>query len=432
MTTTNEEAPTKAPAEPIIVSAAIFHGADRDITIERIQLAAPGPGLVRVRMAASGVCHSDLHVINGDWPIETPLVLGHEGAGIVESVGEGVRGLDVGDHVILSWLAPCSRCGYCVTGRPWACTDSGALHNRMPDGSIPALLGDTPAPPFIGVGTMAEAVVVPESAAIKVPDEVPLDVAALIGCSVTTGVGAVVNTAAVNAGQTAVVIGCGGVGLAIVMGLALVGATTIIAVDLSEERLEAARAFGATHTLDGSRKDLREAVHDLTDGGADAVFEATGILPLISGMQYYLRAEGKAVIVGLPATGTTTPFDPYDISDRSLRILGCNYGSSVPSRDFIRLAELQTVGKLPLDRLVGQRRPLSQLAEALDDLGNAVGLRTVIDFDLPDSASKPASRADAHESSSHESASRSALSTRTASRSAQSGSAQSRSAQSGK
>ena len=336
---------------------------------------------MRVGLRASGVCGSDLHVADGDWTAEGPLVLGHEGAGIVEEVGPDVKDVRPGDRVVLSWFAPCRRCRNCARGRSWLCQNTKALDNTLPDGTTSfTSSGGEPVPAFLGLGTFAEAAVVPESAAVKVPDRVPFPVAALIGCAVTTGVGAVVNTAEVRPGDSGVVVGCGGVGQAILLGLGLVGADPIVAVDLSDERLSLARELGATHTLRGDDPDLGDHVRSLTGGGADHAFEAIGRAATIGMLPALVRRGGQAVIVGMPAEGVTVPLDPFDLADGGKRVLGCNYGSSVPSVDFPRLARLYASGRLPVDRLVGQTTTLDGVDAALDDLRRAVGLRTIVRF----------------------------------------------------
>ncbi len=363
-----------------MVRARVFDGPGRPIGDRELRLAEVRDDLVRVRLRASGVCGSDLHVADGDWPTEDPLVLGHEGAGVVEELGPGVRDVRPGDRVVLSWFAPCRRCRNCAAGRPWLCQNTRALENTLPDGTMAFASDDgSPVPAFLGLGAFAEATVVPESAAVKVPDGVPFPVAALIGCAVTTGVGAVVNTAGVGPGDAAVVVGCGGVGQAVLVGLALVGADPIIAVDLSEERLALARELGAAHVLRGDDPDLVDHVRSITGDGADHAFEAIGKAATIGLLPSLVCRGGQAVIVGMPAEGVTVPLDPFDLADGGKRILGCNYGSSVPSVDFPRLARLYLSGRLPLDRLVGRTTTLDGVAGALDDLRRAAGLRTVIE-----------------------------------------------------
>lgn len=367
-------------AEPQTVRARVFNAPGEALGDEELRLAGVRGDLVRVGLRASGVCGSDLHVADGDWTAEGPLVLGHEGAGIVEEVGTGVRDVRVGDRVVLSWFAPCRRCRNCAGGRAWLCQNTRALENTLPDGTTGFAAADgSPVPAFLGVGTFSEATVVPESAAVKVPDDVPFPVAALIGCAVTTGVGAVINTARVGPGDSAVVVGCGGVGQAILLGLGLVGADPIVAVDLSDERLALARELGATHALRGDDPGLADHIGTITGDGADHAFEAIGKAATIGLLPAFVCRGGQAVIVGMPAEGVTVPLDPFDLADGGKRILGCNYGSSVPSVDFPRISRLYLSGRLPLDRLVGSTTTLDGVDGALDDLRRAVGLRTVIE-----------------------------------------------------
>jgi S-(hydroxymethyl)glutathione dehydrogenase / alcohol dehydrogenase len=362
-----------------IVSATVFTRPNEPLGAEELRLTEVRDNLVRVRLRASGVCHSDLHVAAGEWTADGPLVLGHEGAGVVEAVGSGVKDIRPGDHVILSWFAPCRRCEYCARGEAWLCTGTRALDHVLPDGTTSFRRRDgTPVRAFLGLGTFAEATVVPESAAVSISRDVPFPVAALIGCAVTTGVGAVINTARVRPGDTAVVLGCGGVGQAILLGLNLVGANAIIAVDLSDERLALAGELGATHLLRGDDPDLAGHIHVITGGGADHAFEAIGSPVTIELLPQLVGRGGQAVVVGMPGEGVLVAFDPFDLADQGKRILGCNYGSSVPSVDFPRLARLYTSGRLPLDRLVGRTIALDGVDEALEDLRRAVGLRTVI------------------------------------------------------
>lgn len=363
------------------VDAMVFEQANRPLVRETLTLSAPTGDQVLVRMKASGVCHSDLHVLNGDWPMPAgPIVLGHEGSGIVEAVGPQVTEVSVGDHVVLSWFAPCRRCVACLSGRAWLCHNTRALDNTLPDGSTPLHRADGSAvAPFLGVATFAEATVVPESAVVKISPEVPFPIAALIGCAVTTGIGAVIHAASVVAGESAVVIGCGGVGQAIVIGLRLVGADPIVAVDLSPERLALVREFGATHTLLGDDPRLVEKIREITDG-ADYAFEAIGRPQSIELLPELIRAGGSAVLVGLTATGARASFEPAALVDQGKSIIGCNYGNTVPKVDFARVAQLYLSGALPLDKLVGRQIGLDQTNEAFDDLRSGTGFRTVINY----------------------------------------------------
>lgn len=335
--------------------------------------------LVRVRVLASGVCRSDLHAIDGGWTTPLPFVPGHEGAGVVEEVGPAVRGLAPGDRVVLVWQAPCRRCRHCAAGRPWLCTGSHSLRHLLPDETATFSAGEEPVHAYLGLGTFAERTVVPEAAAVRIDERVPAPVAALIGCAVTTGIGAVLNTARVRPGEGAVVLGCGGVGQSVLLGLRLVGADPVIAVDTAPGRREQARELGASHVLSGDDPDLVATVAGLTDGGADHAFEAIGRGATIELLPALIGRGGQGVIVGMPPEGVTITVDPFDLADQGKRLLGCNYGSSVPAVDFPRLARLFLDGRLPLDRLVGRRAPLTEANRALEDLRQAAGLRTILE-----------------------------------------------------
>ncbi|MFE7231355.1 alcohol dehydrogenase catalytic domain-containing protein [Streptomyces sp. NPDC002405] len=343
-----------------------------------VSLRSAGPGEVEIDVRAAGVCHSDLHIVTGDWPTDRPLVLGHEAAGVVTAVGAGVTSVRPGDHVVLSWFAPCRRCRKCVAGMAWLCTGTRAVANTLPDGTTP--FTDTegdPVWPYLGLGAFTDRLVVPESAAVKVPEELPFGIGALLGCSITTGIGAVMNTARVRPGESAVVVGTGGVGLSVVMGLRLVGADPVVAVDLSPERLAVAERFGATHTLDGAGTDVAAWCQEEL-GGVDYAFEAIGSPKVVETLPAMLTSGGAAVLVGMAPTGATGSFDLFDLADQGKRILGCNYGSSVGEIDIPKLARLYLAGRLPLDDLIGRTRPLRETAEAFDDLRSNTGVRTIL------------------------------------------------------
>jgi S-(hydroxymethyl)glutathione dehydrogenase/alcohol dehydrogenase len=361
----------------------LFDGVGSEPYLAEVTVAAPRAGEVLVRMTAAGVCHSDLHVVNGDWPFDHRVALGHEGAGIVEAIGSGIDDLAIGAQVVLSWFAPCNSCAACVGGQSWLCQFTGAAKNGLLDGTSPLSTEDAvEVRPYLGVGTFSDYTVVPRSAVVTIPAEVPAPVAALIGCSVTSGVGAVINTADVRAGQTAVVIGCGGVGQAIVMGLALVGASLIIAIDLSEERLETAREFGATHTLRGDDPELADKILTITGGGADYAFDAIGLAATSARLPDYLKPGGAAVLVGMPARDVEVGFKTWHLVVTGKRILGCNYGSSRPQVDFPKIAQLYLGGQLPLDRLIGATIPVAEAGRAIEDLRTSTGRRLVVDHSL--------------------------------------------------
>lgn len=365
---------------PKVSRAAVHTGhGSTDLEIMKVTVRDPGPGQVLVRMGASGVCGSDRHVLDGDWSLPSPTVLGHEGAGTVESVGEGVTSLAIGDRVIMTWFYPCQACSNCQQGRPWVCNGSRAGECLLPDGSTAMDIDGAPAFPYLAVGSMSEYATVPEQAAIKIPDEVPFAVAALIGCSVATGVGAVINDAEVKPGRSAVVIGVGGVGLCIIMGLALAGANPIIAADISPESLELAKRLGATHTVI-SGDDLPERIRELTGTGADYIFEAIGRPQSIAQMPACLTSGGTAVIVGLPPEDSPVQLDALELAEGGKRLLGSNYGSTVPARDFPLLAGLYLSGKLPIDELITQSFDLDDVNEAFRLMRAGARGRGVITF----------------------------------------------------
>ncbi|WP_445156040.1 alcohol dehydrogenase catalytic domain-containing protein [Arthrobacter sp. Hor0625] len=365
---------------PVVARAAVHTGQGAEgLEIMKVTVRDPGPGQVLVRMGASGVCGSDRHVLDGDWTLPSPTVLGHEGAGTVELVGDGVETLAVGDRVVMTWFYPCQACSNCIQGKPWVCTGSRAGECLLPDGSSAMEMDGAPAFPYLAVGSMSEYATVPEQAAIKIPDLVPFEVAALIGCSVATGVGAVVNDAQVIPGRSAVVIGAGGVGLCIIMGLALAGANPIIAADIHPESLELAKRLGATHTVI-SGDDLPQQIRALTGTGADYAFEAIGRPQSIAQMPACLTSGGTAVIVGLPPEDSPVHIDALEMAEGGKRLLGSNYGSTVPARDFPLLAGLYLNGKLPLDELITKRFELDDVNDAFQLMRSGARGRSVITF----------------------------------------------------
>jgi S-(hydroxymethyl)glutathione dehydrogenase/alcohol dehydrogenase len=362
------------------VRAAVLQAPNADLVVEQLDLAHPGPGEVLVRYGASGVCHSDLHCVDGEWTVPLPLVLGHEGAGVVEAVGDGVTGVAPGDHAVLSWRYPCGHCRACARGRAWACANSKMNDCTLDDGTLRFSRDDGDGVyQYLSVGTFAEAAVVPQNAVVPIPREVPFDVACLIGCGVTTGVGAVVNTARVEAGASVCVIGCGGVGLSVVMGAALAGAHPIIAVDVEEAKLEQARELGATHLVradDTTRKQVRAIV----PGGVDYAFEAIGLKATVELMPKLLCLGGTAVMVGMTPEGVQVAFSGFLVPELGHSILGSNYGSSVPAVDFPRLARLYLAGKLPVDKLITRRIELGEVNDAFADMRARRGGRAVIAY----------------------------------------------------
>ncbi|MBK0421549.1 alcohol dehydrogenase catalytic domain-containing protein [Leucobacter sp. CSA2] len=369
-------------AEQIEVRAAVYRGdADGRLGIERMRLDAPAHGEVRIRVRAAGVCGSDRHVIDGEWRVPMPAVMGHEAAGVIESVGQGVRDLSPGDHVIVAWHQACQRCAECTGGKPWACMRVRSNDSQLPDGTTRwSDVDGAAAWPYLAVGAMSEFIVVPDFAAIKVDDRVPFDVASLIGCSVGTGFGAVANNAEVKPGESAVVVGAGGVGMSIISALKLAGANPIIAVDVSEEKLAEARRAGATHGLLASAE-LPGEVAELTGGGANAAFEAIGRVQTMQQLPELIRPGGRAVFVGLPPEGQELRLDGLQLAYDGKTIIGSNYGGLVPARDFPRIADAYLAGKLPLDALISDRTGLEGVNEAFDAMRRGERTRTVIVFE---------------------------------------------------
>ena len=363
------------------MKAIVFEAPGAAPVLAEVELAPPRAGEVEVTITAAGVCHSDLHVISRDWDIATPVVLGHEGSGVVSALGPGVTDLEIGDHVVLSWVPACGVCRYCLAGRPAQCVlvaevvaPLGVLH----DGTSRLSQDGRVLHHYLGVSSFAERVVVPVSGAIRVRKDAPLDVLALVGCAVATGVGAVTKTANVQPGSTVAVIGCGGVGLNCVQGARLAGAARIVAVDIMPEKLELARRLGATDVIDSSRRDAVAALKAAVPEGLDYIFDAIGKISTTEQAIAALGLGGAAVIVGLPPTGQHARFDPLALAEADQRILGSNYGSVVPQRDIPWLVDLYMSGELDLESLVSARRPLSEAPQALADLAAGHALRQLL------------------------------------------------------
>jgi S-(hydroxymethyl)glutathione dehydrogenase/alcohol dehydrogenase len=381
--------------------------------IEEIEVDDPRDGEVRVRLAASGVCGSDLHVLHGRSNAVTfPVVLGHEGAGTVESVGPGVEGLAPGDHVVLALYGPCHGCASCLRGRFVHCSGPArvaAIFGRMADGST-RLRADSDGAalhPMVGTGTLAEYAVVRASQVVRIDDDLPLDVLCLAGCGVTTGLGAVFNIAEVATGDAVAVVGCGGVGLNVVQGARIAGATTIVALDTNPAKLDLARRLGATHTLDptagadgagadgagadggtaaaatttgGGGRTIAAAVAEIVPGGVDVAFEVVGSPDLVAEAFLATRPGGTCVMVSAMPPGATIPVDGRALfSDRQLR--GCIGGNNVPAVDIPRITALYRQGRLDLDTLVSARRRLDDVATAIDETGRGAVARSVVVLD---------------------------------------------------
>ncbi len=361
--------------------ASVLFEQGKPLSVEDLELEPPRAGEVLVRMAASGVCHSCLHAADGSWKgVPVPIVLGDEGAGVVEEVGPSVDGLQRGDHVILSWAPTCGRCHYCVIGRPNLCERRQPGRGVLPDGTTRMSLRGRAVHHYGHVATYASSTVVHESCAIKIDKNVPIDRAALIGCSVMTGVGAVVNTAAVPPGASIAVFGVGGVGLNVVQGGALVAAHPVIAVDVKAAKLEHARALGASHTIDASREDAVAAIRRLTRLGADYTFVAVGDTRAVSQAIEALAPGGTCVLIGVPETGATVPLDVRPLVTAERVIRGCSYGSARTREDLPRLANLYLAGKLKIDQLITRHNDLDEANEAFRALAAGELARGLIVF----------------------------------------------------
>ncbi|UHJ57174.1 Zn-dependent alcohol dehydrogenase [Mycolicibacterium fortuitum] len=372
---------TEPTSESTRIQAAVLDG-NGAISIEHVDLAAPGPGEVRVRIAAAGVCHSDLHVTTGAWDVPAPVVLGHEGSGVVTAVGADVDDLEPGDHVVLSWVPGCGECRACQAGRPAQCAlvaSVVATGGTLYDGTTRLSNERGQIHHYLGVSSYAEQVVVPRSGAIKVRKDAPLEDIAIVGCAIATGVGAVRNTADVQPDSTVAVIGCGGVGLACVQGARLAGASRIVAVDVVAEKLDLARKLGATDTVDASTvEDVVAALREVLPDGYDYIFDAIGKIATTEQAIAALGLGGAAVIVGLPPAGERASFDPLALAEADQRILGSNYGSAVPERDIPQLVDEVMAGNLDLASMISARRPLAEAAAALDDLAAGHALRQLL------------------------------------------------------
>ena len=365
------------------VRAAVLPRSGESLRIEELEQAPPRAGEVLVRMEASGVCHSDLHQADGDWDDPGPMVLGHEGAGRVEALGPGVTRLSEGDLVGLSWFYPCRSCERCRLGQTWACTGNTAFQDSLPDGTTRlARTSGEDVLQMLALGTFAERAVVPAAAAIPFPSEVPAEVAALIGCSVATGVMAVLRAAEVQPGASVAVIGLGGVGLSAVMGAVQARAGKIVAVDRVRSKLDHALKLGATHAVlaGDEAKATKAAVREAAGGRPDNVLECIGLPATVELAIDMVATGGTVVAVWIPPLRQRASFDVGHLIDRSARIIGGNYGWAVPDRDFPRLARLYLEGSLPVERLIEERIRLDQVNDALEAVRTGEGLRRVIVF----------------------------------------------------
>ncbi len=364
------------------MKAVVAHTVNEPVVVEEVELDGVRDDEVRIKMAASGVCHSDYSVMDGTIPLEMPVVLGHEGAGVVEEVGSQVSTVQQGDHVVLAYIPQCGRCFYCTVGQPNLCeTSSETRQGMLPNGHRPFRLGGEPINQMTGLGTMSEYTVAHETSVIPIGSDIPLDKAALVGCGVMTGVGAVTNTAEVRPGSSVAVFGAGGIGLNAIQGSAMSGANMIIAVDTNPLKLEFAQRFGATHVINAKDADPVTGIRELTGGrGADYTFEAIGNPEVIRQAYDSARKGGTATIIGISRAEDEVTLSAGMIPRDEKKLLGSFYGSTRQRVDLPRMFDLYRAGKLKLDELITQTYPIDDAQQAFDDLAAGKNARGVLIF----------------------------------------------------
>ncbi len=357
----------------VTVPAVVSLAKGAPVVLTEIVVPDPGPGEARVRVQACGVCHTDLHYREGSINDDYPFLLGHEAAGVVDAVGDGVTSVSAGDYVVIAWRAPCGTCRSCLRGRPWYCFDSRNATQPM------TLVDGTPLSPALGIGAFAGATLVAAGQCVKIDPTARPEAAGLIGCGVMAGFGAAVNTGEVTRGETVAVFGCGGVGDAAIAGAAIAGARMIIAVDIDARKLEWARGFGATHTVDARDGDPVEAIRTLTDGnGADVVIEAVG-RPETYRQAFFSRdLAGRLVLVGVPDPAMTLELPMIEVFSRGGSLKSSWYGDCLPSRDFPVLIDLYRAGRLDLDRFVTETIGLGDIEDAFTRMQRGDVLRSVV------------------------------------------------------
>jgi alcohol dehydrogenase len=354
----------------------------RPLVIEELDLAGPGHGEVLVRIAAAGLCHSDLSVINGDRPRPMPMALGHEAAGVVEDVGPGVDDLKKGDHVVVVFVPSCGHCAPCAEGRPALCEPGAAANGAgtLLSGACRLGRGGKPVHHHLGCSVFAEYATVSRRSLVKIDPDLSLQEAALFGCAVLTGVGAVVNTAQVRAGASVAVIGLGGVGLASLLGARAAGARHVIAVDLMDAKLELAKSLGATHTFNAGNSDCIDQIREATAGGVEYAFELAGSVRALDLAYRITRRGGTTVTAGLPPPTATFALPPVNLVAEERTLKGSYIGTCVPSRDIPRYIELYRQGRLPVDRLMSGKLKLEEINQGFDLLHEGKAVRQVVVF----------------------------------------------------
>jgi alcohol dehydrogenase len=359
------------------------YATSKPLAITRVDLAPPGRGEVLIKIAAAGLCHSDLSVINGDRPRPMPMVLGHEAAGIVQELGEGVTDLQLGDHVVVVFVPSCGHCAPCAEGRPALCEPGAAANGAgtLLSGARRLARDGEPLNHHLGCSVFAEYATVSRRSVVKIDPKVPLDEAALFGCAVLTGVGAVVNTAQARMGASVAVIGLGGVGLAALIGARAAGARQIVAIDLADDKLEQAGALGATHTVNAGDTDALEQIRALSSGGVEFAFEFAGSIRALDLAYRVTRRGGSTITAGLPPSTAVLPLPAVSLVAEERTLKGSYIGTCVPSRDIPRYMDLYTQGRLPVNKLLTGRLTLDEINHGFDLLHQGKAIRQVVVFE---------------------------------------------------
>ena len=362
------------------MKAAVLNQIPGDLVIEDISIDKPEANEVLVQVVNAGLCHSDLHFMDASWPGAVPSVMGHESAGIVQAVGKDVSYVKPGDHVITCLSVFCGNCNFCLTGRPNLCRNNSAV--SRPKGGTPRLTkpDGTPVDQFARLGGFAEEMLVHQNAVVKIRSDMPLDRAALIGCGVTTGVGAVFKTARIEPGSTVAVFGAGGIGLSAVQGARIAGAGRIISVDVTDDKLVTARAVGATDTVNGSETDAVMAIHEMTGGGVDYAFECIGLKATCEQAWAASKVGGTTVIVGMMPLGEKIEIPGHEVFMMEKRLQGSMMGSNSFRVDMPRYVDMYLDGRLMLDEMISGHIRLEQINEGYEQMRQQIGARTVVDF----------------------------------------------------
>lgn len=364
------------------MKAAVLYEMGKPIRVEDVTIDPPQANEVLVKMVATGVCHTDLHFIKGDMPQPLPVVLGHEGAGIVEKVGPGVTTLKPGDHVILMVAYSCGKCRYCAIGQTAMCSEWLTYHmmGTLPSGTKRLHKGSQELNHFFSQSSFAEYAVVHERTAIKVRDDAPLDVVTILGCGASTGIGAAINTAGMRAGETVAVFGCGGVGQSVLLGARLAGASKLIAVDTVDLKLEKAKELGADYLINASKENAQQRIMEITGGGADYSFECIGNVNVMAQAFSSIHNGGKCVVVGMAPLGAMLTIAPYELL-LGKTIVGCVQGHIKAAVDIPRYVDLYMSGKLPIDKLITKKYSgLDHINEAIEDLEKGRVVKAIVKF----------------------------------------------------